>query len=77
MTDPTNDPAEEGAYDAADFEDKPVSTPEENDAHEDKEAMLQWWLEAEAKWQSENASISISLGGNQGDDAHNVSGVTT
>lgn len=44
------DPAEEGAYDAADFQDKPTSTPEENDAGEDKEGMLAWWLEAEAKW---------------------------
>lgn len=69
MTIQPNDPAQEGAYDAADFEDKPVSTPEENDQGEDKEAMLQWWLEAEAKWQSENASISISLGGNQGEEA--------
>jgi hypothetical protein len=77
MTDPTNDPAEEGAYDAADFEDKPVSTPEQNDEGEDKEAMLAWWLEAEAKWQGERATISVQVSGNQGDDAHNVSEVTS
>lgn len=52
MNDREPDPAEEGAYDAADFEDKPVSTPEQNDEGEDKDAMLAWWLEKEAAWKA-------------------------
>lgn len=46
------DPAEEGAYDAADFADKPVSTEAENAEGEDKESMLAWWLEKEAAWKA-------------------------
>ena len=52
MTDREPDPAEEGAYDAADFVDKPVSTEAENDEHEDKDGMLAWWLEKEAAWKA-------------------------
>ena len=44
---------EGGLLDAADFPDKRVSTPEQNDAAEDKPAMLAWWLKKEAAWQLE------------------------
>ena len=45
-----------GTLDAADVPDKPVSTPEQNAAAEDKDAMLAWWLKKEAEWRLGQAS---------------------